>query len=246
MRIASYNYFKGCCCLWMVAVGLAASFPSFAASSEQQANQKPCSDYSDHFDTYNPERWQEVLLYSKARGAIALDNGWLTLSTPKDEPCEIQVYSLFCFEGDFDIQADYNFSGSTGLPFCRFNTGLVMQTLGDEKSFKFYVAAAQKEDFFFRGRLDSSGEKNLEKFKGTAAPQNGVIRIVRKAGQVSFLTLQAGAWLTLHTFKEPCDEKLRVRLKLQTSDDEEGMLPCPVTVKFDNFKVNACDKIVEE
>jgi hypothetical protein len=246
MKIFCCSCFKKFCCLWVVAIGWGVAFSSSFAAAEQQTSQNPCSAYSDHFDIYNPERWQEVLLYSKARGAVAVEKGWLTLSTPKDEPCEIQVYSLFCFEGDFDIQADYDFSTSTGLPSCRFNTGLVMQTLDDEKSFKFYLAAAQKEAFFFRGRLDASGENNLEKFKGDEAPQKGVIRIVRKAGQVSFLTLQAGTWHTLHTFIERCDEKLRVRFKLQTSGDEEGMLPCPVTVKFDNFRVNACEKIIEE
>ena len=246
MRIISSSGFTKFCCLWMVAIGWGVGFSSSFASSEQQSSQKPCSAYSDHFDVYNPERWQEVLLYSKTRGAVAVENGWLMLSTPKDEPCEIQVYSLFCFEGDFDIQTDYDFSTSTGLPSCRFNTGLVMQTLGDERSFKFYLAAAHKEAFFFRWRLDASGEENLEKFKSDEAPEKGVLRIVRKAGQVSCLTLQGGGWRTLHTFTERCDEKLRVRFKLQTSGEEEGMQPCPVTVKFNNFRVNSCDRIVEE
>jgi hypothetical protein len=177
---------------------------------------------------------------------VSVENGRLTLKAPKDEPCEIQVYSLFCFEGDFDLQAEYDFSDPTGLPLCRFNVGLVMQTPGDEMSYKCYLAAAQKEDLFFRGRLDAFGEKNLEKYKGDAAPETGIIRIVRKAGQISFLTFETDRWRTLYTFIKPCREKLRVRFKAQTSGDDDGMLPCPVTVKFDNFKVNSCDRITEE
>ena len=232
--------------LWtgVLILGLASS-PS-VASPKPELHQKPCSEYSDHFDTLNPERWQEVLLYSKARGTVAVQDRWLHLKTPVDEPCEIQVYSLFAFEGDFDIQADYDFSNPKGLPQCRFNTGLVLQTLGDEKSYKCYIAAAQKEDLLFRARLDASGEHNLEIFKGTPAPQAGVIRVLRKAGRLSFLTLEAGAWHTLYVFVEPCHEKLRLRFKLQTSGEQENMQACPVAVKFKNFTVNSCEKIVED
>jgi hypothetical protein len=231
---------------WLAALALGGMLIAPLAFAQQFSPQQSCGRYSDSFDTYNPERWQEVLFYSKARGEVAVEDGRLTLTTPKDEPCEIQVYSLFCMVGDFDIQAEYDFSSPPQLPSCRFNAGLVVQTPGDEKSYKCYVAAAQKEDFLFRARLDASGDSNLEKHKGEAAPQTGFIRIVRKGGQVSFLASEAGKWRTVYTFKEQTSEKLRVRFKLQSSGDEEGMQPCPVTVKFDNFKVNACDGIVEE
>jgi hypothetical protein len=248
MQLSSRDCFRKICRLWIVAGAVALALSPTFAFSGQQSDQKPCSEYADRFDTFNPERWQEVLLYSKARGTVSADNGWLSIGTPEDEPCEIQVYSLFCFDGDFDIQADYDLSDSKGLglPLCRFNTGLVVQTLGDERSFKCYIAAAQKEDFLFRARLDVSGEKNLEKYKGRPAPKTGVIRITRKAGQLSFLTRGDGEWQTQYTFAEPCQEKLRVRFKLQTSEDEEGMQACPVTVKFGKFQVNSCDKIVDE
>jgi hypothetical protein len=232
--------------LWIAAVALNFILVPSLAPAQQPSPPKPCADYSDPFDTLNPERWQEVLFYSKARGGVAVEDGRLTLTTPKDELCEIQVYSLFCLVGDFDIQTEYDFTFPPQSPLCRFNAGLVVQTLGDERSYKCYIAAAQKEDFFFRGRLDASGDHNLEKFKGNAAPHTGFIRIVRKGGQLSFLALEAGKWRTVYNFKEPSNEKLRVRFKLQTSGEEEGMQPCPVTVKFDNFKVNACDGIVEE
>jgi hypothetical protein len=246
MHVFSRDCFRKFCRWWIVAGVIVLACSPAVTASGQQSDRKPCSEYSDPFDTYNPERWQEVLLYSKAQGAVAVENGGLTLTTPKDEACEIQVYSLFTFEGDFDIQADYDFSDPKGLPQCRFNTGLVLQTLGDERSYKCYIAAAQKEEFLFRARLDASGEKNLEKYKGRPAPKAGIIRIMRKSGQLSFLTLEAGEWRTLYTFAARCQEKLRVRFKLQTSEDEEGMQACPVTAKFAKFKVNSCAQIVEE
>jgi hypothetical protein len=246
MRVFSRDCFKKSCHLGMAAGAMAFALTFAGAVLAQQPPERACMEYSDPFEAFNPERWQEVLLYSKARGKISVDNGWLSISTPVDEPCEIQVYSLFSLDGDFDIQADYDLAGSKELPLCRFNAGLVVQTLGDEKSYKCYIAAAQKEDLLFRARLDVSGEKNLEKYKGRQAPRAGTIRIIRKEGQLSFLALDAGEWRTLHTFAGPCQEKLRVRFKLQTSEDEEGVQACPVTVKFDNFKVNSCDKIVDE
>jgi|GEM_PF-2330663 len=246
VRSSSLGHSRNGCRWSLVAVAavLVLSYPH--TSWGQQPNPNPCLEYSDRFATYNPERWQEVLLYSKARGRVSAEDGWLNIRTPKDEPCEIQVYSLFCFDGDFDLQADYDLSSSEGLPLCRFNTGLVMQTLGDERSYKCYLSAVQREDFRFRARLDVSGEKNLEKFKGRPAPARGAIRIMRKAGLLSFLTHEEGEWRTVYTFLEPCEEKLRVRFKLQTSEDEEGMQACPVTVKYGKFQVNSCDKIVDE
>jgi hypothetical protein len=255
MRVFSYPNFRAFCragsrnlprVLRVMAIILGIGFLPVVAAAQQESAQKGCSEYSDRFDTYNPERWQEVLFFSKARGTVTVEKGGLTLRTPKDEACEIQVYSLFAIEGDFDIQADYDFSEPQGLPQCRFNTGLVVQTLGDERSYKCYVAAAQKDDFLFRARLDATNEKNLEKFKGTPAPQKGIIRVIRKSGQIFFLTSDAGGWRTLYAFKEPCRETLRVRFKLQNSSDDESMQPCPVAVRFADFKVNACDKIVEE
>lgn len=233
--------------LWIILAAWGIGFfPSLALTAESTAGQKACGEYSDPFDTYNPERWQEVLLYSKAPGKVSAENGWLSISTAGDEPCEIQVYSLFSFDGDFDIQADYELPESKDLPQCRFNAGLVAQTLGDERSYKCYIAAAKKEAFLFRARLDASGEKNIERHKGLPAPNTGSIRIVRKAGRLSFLTREAGEWKTVYAFEQSCLEKLRIRFKLQTSDDEDGGQVCPVTVKFAKFQVNSCDKVLED
>lgn len=231
--------------LGMTILSVALLCPWMSCNAAQPLS-KPCSGYSDSFDSYHPDRWQEVLLYSKAQGTVGVQRGKLVLETPKDEPCEIQVYSLFSLDGDFDVQASYAFAESVDLPACRFNAGFVLQTLGDEKSFKCYVAAAQKGTLFYRARADAQGERNLEIFKGAPAPQSGLIRVVRKEGTLSFLALGAEGWRTLYTFTETCDERLRFRFKLQTSGDEEGLEPCPVVVEFDEFTVNSCQRIVEE
>lgn len=219
--------------------------PSSTFSSEQTTPES-CAKYSDNFDSYNLDRWQDVLLYSKARGNVSATDGRLKLITPRDEPCEIQVYSLFSLEGDFDIQVAYDFTGPEDLPFCRFNAGMVLQTLGDEMSYKCYVAAAQKGRFFFRARADAFGERNIEKYKGDTAPEAGVLRMVRKDGSLSFMTQDGSSWRTLYTFSEPCRERLRIRFKLQTSAEDEGLEPCPVQISFDNFLINSCQNIVEE
>jgi hypothetical protein len=221
-------------------------FPLNLAFSQQGGGQKECAKYSDHFDTYNPERWQEVLLYSRARGVVAVKKGRLLLKAPqKDEPSEIQVYSLFTFDGDFDIQADYDVSERVEAELCRFNAGIVLQTLGDEKSYKCYVAVTPGKDLFFRARLDLAGEDKLEKHKKGRALECGTIRITRKDGRLSFLILKGDEWYPIYNFRGPCREKLRMRFKLQTGDDEERQT-CPATVRFDNFIVNSCDTIVQE
>ena len=155
--------------------------PTFA---EQAKQENECGKYSDAFDTYNIDRWQEVLLYSKAQGTVTVENGQLILNTPRNEPIEIQVYSLFTFSGDFDLQTDFDLSGIDPQEHCRFNAGVVMQTLGDEKSYKCYVAHVPRKGLFFRSRLDRFGEQNLEKQKLHPASQRGTIRVVDRKSVV--------------------------------------------------------------
>jgi hypothetical protein len=216
--------------------------PAFA----EQANQADeCGKYSDAFDTYNIEHWQEVLLYSKAQGTVTVENGQLVLNTPRNEPIEIQIYSLFTFSGDFDIQTDFDLSTVEPKKHCRFNGGVVMQTLGDERSYKCYVAHVPQKGLFFRSRLDRFGEQNLEKQKLHTAPQRGTIRVVRKDGRITFLALESQQWRPIYVFQKPCTEKLRMRFKLQTGEDGSRE-PCPTIMKFDNFTVNSCNAILVE
>jgi len=214
--------------------------PSFAASSGE------CAKYSDSFDTYHPEKWQEVLLYSLAKADFAIEDGHLMLKSPKNEPCEVQVYSLFTFAGDLDVQADYNVANEAELGACRFNAGIVLQTLGDERSYKCYVAMTPSKGLFYRSRLDQFGEKSLEIFKEDPAPPKGTLRVTRQDGYIRFLALIKDQWVKIYEFKQPCTEKLRIRFKLQTGGDEGKGQTCPVQVNFDNFLVNSCSQITEE
>jgi len=228
----------------LIAVFLFSGLHPSKAFAMPEAGESTCSEYSDSFESYNLERWQDVLLYSRQSGTVGVKDGLLNLRCPKDDPCEIQIYSLFTFEGDFDVQAD--FTVPVAPEACQFNAGLVIQTLGDEKSYKCYIAGAPGRGLFYRARMDYFGEQNQEKLKGGPSPQTGTLRVVRKAGRLTFLVLDSGAWQETCTFAEPCNEKVRVRFKLQTGDDEKGTQSCPVAVMFDNFAVNACDTIGRE
>ena len=210
------------------------------------SNQNPCSSYSDNFDSYNPERWQDVLLYSTAQGAVRVDKGQLILSAADEKPTEIQLYSLFTFEGDFDIQADYEAVYPTEMTSCRLNAGLVMQTLDDEIRYKCYVSKTSQNRLFFRGRHDLYDNEVQETGKKRPALPTGTIRIVRKEGLLSYLTLVDNKWVDVFSFKKPNRKKMRLRFKLQTFVEGSNNTTCPAMVKFDNFVVNGCDKIIPE
>jgi hypothetical protein len=205
-----------------------------------------CSKYSDRFDAFNPERWQEVLLFSKARTTVKVADGYLRLETAPDDPCEAQVYSLFTLQGNFDIQADYEVVGGDELKACRFNAGLVLQTLGDETSYKFYIASSGKDHFLFRARRDRFGEENQETYKVPCGAPKGCMRVTREGARITFLAKEGNAWRKVYTFDGPCHERMRLRFKLQTSDQDEGGRLCPVVVKFDNFTVLSCEAILNE
>ncbi len=206
----------------------------------------PCETYSDPFDQFNLERWDEVLLYSQTRGNVLVEDGELVLRAPDTAPVEIQVYSLFTFTGDFDIQIDYAVPDPDSLQYCRFNSGLVLQTLDDQQTYKCYVAATPGEGLIFRSRLDRFGEENLEKHKGEPAPRRGALRVTRSDGKILFRALTADGWQSVYAFEKPNQEKLRIRLKLQTGDEEDERQACRFQVRFDNFKVNTCNTITSE
>ena len=86
----------------------------------------------------------------------------------------------------------------------------------------------------------------MEKHKGAPAQKRGKIRIVRKHNFVSFSALKANKWTEIYAFQEPCEEKLRLRFKLQTASEEPKWRTCPAIVRFDNFIVNSCDIILQE
>ena len=162
------------------------------------------------------------------------------------KPTEIQVYSLFTFSGDFDIQTDYILMEEEPWKYCRAKFGLVLQTLGDEKSYKFYVATKPGKELFFRSRLDHQGEDNQEMQKGAEALMQGTLRAVRTGGSITLFALAKGIWEEVYTFQSPCSDKLRIRFKLQTDANKDENRTCAFGVQFDNFKVNSCDRIIEE
>ena len=237
-------------------MGFGGPFPAAAQTSDPGATD--CGVYSDRFDAFNPLRWQEVLFTAAAPdrifiasqdwGKVFVEDGALTLSAVQAEPTEIQVYSRFVFSGDFDVEAEYRVPDAAALTGCRFNAGLVLQTLDGEINYKCYVAATPDKGLLYRARLDRFGEINREKYLGGEARTTGVIRMVRRGGRIAFLVQEETGWTEFCRFERPSTEKLRARFKLQTSDEtgETVGSACPTRVMFDHFKVNECDRIIEE
>jgi len=205
-----------------------------------------CEDYSDRFDLLDIRRWQEVLLYSDVQGEVAVEDGRLVLRAHPVAPSEIQVYSLFTFQGDFDIQIDYKVLHKGRKDRCRFNAGLILQTAADEISYKCYVSKRPNKPLAYTSRVDRFGEDNQERKKGSKAPDLNRIRVVRKNGKIFYYAFSEEGWQMQSAFEQPVRENLRIRLKLQTSGDSETTGGCPAIVAFDNFRVNACTTILDD
>ena len=217
--------------LWLVATPVGAGA---GATSD-------CTRFSDTFETLDVTKWQEVLVYSAAQGQVSVQRERLRLAAPSNQETEIQVYALFVFTGDFDIQADYDLENARLAPDCRLNAGMVLQTQGDALSYKCYVGLRPGEEALFRGRVDWDGERNQELHKVKGAPAQGTLRIVRQKGSIRFLALKNNKWMTVCQFRLPCVDPIRLRFKLQMERETQATHPCPTAaVAFDNFKVNAC------
>lgn len=232
--------------------------PPVAAQSTDGDAAPACAAYSDAFNDFNPLRWQTVLFYSEAPDRIFIESqdwgkafvegGGLTLAALADSPIEIQVYSLFTFSGDFDVEADYRILEPADPTGCRFNAGLVLQTLDGEINYKCYVAETPDKGLLYRARLDRFGEINREKYLGGEAAPAGVIRVARRGGRIAFFVKEETGWTEFCRFERPTTEKLRARFKLQTSDEtgDAKSGACPVRVAFEGFRVNDCEGIQEE
>jgi hypothetical protein len=232
----------------MCAIGFFIFFESITCHSSSTAvsDESLCRQYSDSFETFDFERWQEVLIYSKIQGTVTVDNEKLILKAPTNVPCEIQVYSLFALDGDFDIQTDYDVSSFDYTTGCIFNAGLVLQTEDDENSYKCYISMKKPKDgLIYRARLDYRGETRIEQFRLKDAAPKGTIRIVREKGIISFLILHSTEWKTIYTFKKQSSERLRIRFKFQTRTEENVKENChEPAIFYDNFQVNSCTHIV--
>ncbi len=228
-------------------VGLIITIPLACCLSVVRAGTSfDCGAYSDRFDYLDISRWQEVLLYSDVQGEVGVEDGQVVLRAHPEAPSEIQIYSLFTLEGDFDIQIDLKIIHKGRNDRCRFNAGLILQTAGDELSYKCYISKRPNKSLAYTGRVDRLGEDNQERQKGGQAADINRVRVVRKNGNITFYSFSAEGWKTQTVFNEPCMDNLRIRLKLQTSGDEEATGGCPAIVGFDNFSVNSCTAIVAE
>lgn len=157
----------------LVSLFLILILPTLKIIAEQEPI-NPCEEHSDSFKTYDMEKWQDVLLYSQAKGAVSVKQGELFLSTPQKKPTEIEVYSLFSLIGDFDLQIDYHIYQNNNHRKCRFNSGIVMQTLDDEKSYKFYVSEKPGKGLLFTGRHDIENKINKEKLDQNNTMQKNI------------------------------------------------------------------------
>jgi len=211
--------------------------------------EKPCENYSDDFTTFDTRKWYDTTLYAESPGSVSIQNGQLELKAPRtDKSVEIQVYGLFTFDGDFDVQTDYAVEYSLEGAECRFNAGVVLQTLGDEISYKFYISKAPRKDgapLFHRFRVDEKGERNIVLLKSETADDQGTLRIVRERDRIVLYRLSGQNWENLFETRLFSGDKLRLRFKLQT-EHEASAQTCPAAVRFDNFRVNSCHLVLDE
>ncbi|MEW5734131.1 MAG: hypothetical protein AB1921_04705 [Thermodesulfobacteriota bacterium] len=235
---------------WVRVAILLAALCIFAAPywlhADQDMQKTDCAKYSDDFDKLDRDRWYPALGYSEHHGKAFCDKGGLILQTPSDEPCEIQVYSLFTLEGDFDISVGYEILAGTEGPSCRMNTGLVLTADGNEDiSYKALVGVTPPGKTVYRARLDRLGIQMVEKkkFKEFPAPAAGRIRVVRKDGRITYFATEDGKEQTVYEFEQPCDSKLRVRIKLTTGSSEAMQDACISAVSFSDFTVASCQGV---
>ena len=257
-----HHYFIVLSFLMYIFIGCSATSTGVKPSPFQIPNSLPQNKlayYNDPFDKLRQDLWEkagktfsEAQLTNYKPADMDLENGKLRIKTRVGHFSKGGLVSNYTLRGDFDVQID-----------CEFD--FIQKTLDMEQSLIFAVVKKGEE---FRqhslaniglskraGRNSTIFSKYIEKGKlatrkwVTVDRFRGTLRIVRIGNKINTLYRSQGEkdWKTILTFTGMTDE-VSVAFGLQnfTSTRTSIRAETSIVARFDNFKINAAQGVIEE
>ncbi|MDZ7697820.1 MAG: hypothetical protein U5R49_13160 [Deltaproteobacteria bacterium] len=226
---------------------------------EKTLPQEKLAYYNDTFDKLRTDLWEKAgYTYNEAQksnfklGKMRVQDGKLWVQTETGCFSKGGLGSKYGLKGDFDIQVDCQINFLDGehnmdqiLTFLVIERGKAIMT-GDVVFLRLsregvnasgeLVSAARTN-----GRYHPGNSRDIENFDGT-------LRIVRKGSQISTLYKTKGdkEWKLLNSFRSTSND-LEFGLLLQNFSYKRTIITAnaPITARFDNFRINAAEEIIE-
>jgi hypothetical protein len=213
------------------------------------------AEFNDDFSTFRDDLWEKSyhLFREQAKKRFAaadieVQSGQLVFTTKKGELSSAVMNSRFLIGGDFDFQTDITIDFDPDIPmrqmahFSVFHEGLeaTLLFLKEKRNLMLKVRRDKVSVGRIRGRTVK--QKKFDGFSGS-------LRAVRRA---EYLTLyyrdrMDGPWQPLYEMRFGT-EKIGVSFGIKNFFIGASSNPSPsgvCSVRYDNFKINAAEKIVE-
>ena len=229
---------------------------------ERSLPQDKLAYYNDSFDTLREEVWEKAALtWTREQLAdyrladIAIENGQLTIKTKAGGFSQGGLGSKYVLQGDYDIQFD-----------CHIDFLIRRQDI-DQFLF-FFVTTGEANGIVDRSTAITGVVKKAGHGKGVVFSRHrikdkkfpprwgphigkfhGTFRIVRIGNRIYMLFKNDGdsLWSEISNFTFP-REDVRLGFTLQNfiASRKSVATMSSITAKFDNFTINAAQKIIEE
>ena len=227
---------------------------------ENSLPQNELAYYNDSFDEIREDLWDRAGLLHKQEqiqnfklADMRFERGKLVIRTKTGGFSKGGLGTKYSFRGDFDIQLDcrtHFLSSAPGMD--QLLNILVVDTSGmlgrpDIIFINLRIGELMHQGWLesgaiINGRWNKGGSKLMENFDGT-------LRIVRKGNQFSTLYKNKGAsaWRNLHTFSAT-DNDMLFGFQVRNFFNKRTSIQATqsISAEFDNFKINAAQKIIEE
>jgi hypothetical protein len=242
--------FKGCIATGEISFKIDNSLP-----------QDKLSYYNDPFDNLREDLWEKSAVAPKPTQLVDLkvadistEDGQLKIKTKAGSFSSGNLITKYLFRGDFDIQLDCHFDLLEGIYDMdqQLIFGVFDSKLQFSKSHS-YVIIISKPGGQNQGHIISAyrekGKRHVGKMKNIDT-FHGAFRIVRVSSAVSTFYKKEGKsrWKKMDTFRSTKNDVLcgfflsNYIHHLRTSITARSS----IIARFDNFRVNAAQKIIEE
>ena len=226
---------------------------------ENSLSQSKLAYYNDSFDKLREDLWEKAgFTYSQAQvtdfkaADLTVENGMLRIDTKTGGFSKGGLVSKYKLRGDFDVQVDCHIDFLEGKHDMDQVLGLavveISKTTGEMRAIHIGLIKRGESDssiitsnYREKGRFNAGNSHRVGDFHGT-------LRFVRLGQKISTLYKRGeGQWKKLNTFPSTRNDAI-VGLGLTNFIVKRNSITAKssITAKFDNFKINAAQGIIEE
>ena len=248
----------------ILSVAFSVSFPGCVTDMatpkiEKSLPQNKLAYYNDSFDKLREDLWDKsVPVFNRHLANFKLadmnfEDGELKVVTKTGSFSAGGLVSRYTLKGEFDIQIDCYLDFLPGEHDMDQFVFLIVSEKGVEyrRSYGVWIAVIKKGDgdtgyiasgYRAMGRIHGGNSYDIDKFHGT-------FRIMRVGNRISTFYRREGktAWRKMNSLKSTTND-LMLSFGLTNSTPKRTSISAqaPLTARFDNFRINAAEEIIEE